>query len=155
MKQYILDLSLIGTIIRRRISISGEVSFEKVHNIIQTIFGWGNEHLHKFVVGDLEIGDYAEEDSLPDNYSYEGDVCLEAVLENIPEIYYEYDFGDNWRVLIKVEDTKEVSENREVKVLEAVGGMAQENCGGVSGLKVNETVEMGVSILNDLLQSLK
>lgn len=131
------------------------MSFSDLHNVIQILFGWENEHLHKFVAGQLEIGDYAEEDSLPINYSYEGDLSLEVILDNDTEFIYEYDFGDGWRILIKVEERKDTSEFFGVKVLNAVGEMAQENCGGVLGLNVRDDVELDVGVLNELLAKVK
>ena len=151
MREYILRLSLKGTDITRTIAIGEDMTFFELHDIIQILFGWGDNHLHHFKVDCLVIGDYDDEDDIPPNYTYEGEADLSVILDNEPEFLYEYDFGDSWQVGIEVLEIK----NREVDtlpvVIESHGSMATDDCGGVEGLNSNSLANVDVETLNVLL----
>lgn len=138
MQQYVLKMELKGSNLWREIAVSGEMNFSDLHDIIQTIFGWENKHLHRFMVGRLEIGDYENEDDMPINFKYEGDANIDLIFLNTKKIQYEYDYGDGWQIEISVLEIKEVKKFLAPCVLACGGGMAKDDCGGVSGLKENE-----------------
>lgn len=127
------------------------MTFVELHNIIQILFGWGNNHLHHFKIDSLVIGDYDDEDDIPANYTYEGEADLKLVLDNESEFLYEYDFGDSWQVGIEILEIK----NRELDslpvVIESHGQMAADDCGGIEGLKSIPFVNPDVETLNVLL----
>lgn len=78
--------------IYRELLVDANMSFSKLHHVLQIAFGWSNSHLYQFHVGEELIGvsdlDFecfqADKVKLKD-YLYEG-----AYFE------YEYDFGDSW-----------------------------------------------------------
>lgn len=151
MKQFILKLELKETNISRKICINENVSFFELHDIIQIVFGWGNNHLHHFKIGQWVIGDYEDENELPVNYTYEGEVNLSSILDNESEMVYEYDFGDGWIVDIKVVEREIIKGEQDPEILECNGPMVSENCGGPSGLSELPTVEASLESLNFLL----
>jgi hypothetical protein len=73
-----------------------------LHTIVQTVFGWSGEHLHRFVIGGTEYGisylggpgfrDDARQVRLADLRLREGE-----------RFVYEYDFFAAWRVGLRVE----------------------------------------------------
>jgi len=150
-KEYILTLSLKGTDITRKLAIGENVTFSQLHEIIQILFGWGNQHLHHFKIGNLVVGDYDDENDIPVNYTYEGELNLFTVLQNEPEILYEYDFGDSWQVSIEVIEIKDREVDTLPVVIETHGSMAADDCGGVEGLKSLPVINVNEEILNFLL----
>ncbi|MDF2866636.1 MAG: plasmid pRiA4b ORF-3-like family protein [Gammaproteobacteria bacterium] len=58
MKLYTLKIALrgISPLIWRRLRISGITSLADLHLIIQTVFGWKDEHLHQFHIYGKDYG---------------------------------------------------------------------------------------------------
>ena len=151
MQQYILKMELKGSNLWREIAVSGGMNFSDLHDIIQTIFGWGNKHLHRFMVGRLEIGDYEDEDDMPINFKYEGDANIDLIFLNKKTILYEYDYGDGWQIEITVLEVKEIKKFAPPCVLKSEGGMAKDDCGGVGGLKELGEIPTNIDELNAIL----
>src|SRR5665811_1056773 len=49
-------LHAVSPLIWRRLLVSGESTVADLHTIVQTAFGWGGEHLHRFVIHGAEYG---------------------------------------------------------------------------------------------------
>jgi len=88
----------------RRVQVSSDISLHRLHKIIQTVMGWEDYHLHKFIVGDSCYGE-------PDPY-YDSDMdddkkvrLSEVVLGEGHWFDYEYDFGDSWLHRVLMEKT--------------------------------------------------
>ncbi len=96
-----VDLELDGTC-RRRVVVPVNCTFREFHDVLQTLFGWRNRHLHDFWIerhpnGRLkytltgfsrefeEAGETTKDDSL---------VFLHEIFPQYREIIYNYDFGD-------------------------------------------------------------
>ena len=105
MKKYTLEMKLEGTDLKRAVSMCGGMNFEELHQVIQIVFGWEGYHMHSFTAGKITIGnyeDYEDEDELPINFRWEGELGIDLILLNTEKVLYEYDFGDGWQVKIKV-----------------------------------------------------
>jgi|TARA_B100001964_G_C14245348_1_gene607137 hypothetical protein len=50
-----INLEEIKPEIWRRFLIQDDISFEKLHNIVQEVMGWENYHLYEFHIGDVTI----------------------------------------------------------------------------------------------------
>lgn len=94
----------------RRLELSSDLFLDEVHRVIQLAFGWTDSHLHQFGSG-------------PDPYSPETELYLcpyqveegetgvpeeqvrvdEVLAEAGDKLSYVYDFGDDWRHVIKLE----------------------------------------------------
>jgi hypothetical protein len=46
----------ISPLIWRRLLVPGETTLAELHAVVQTVFGWGGEHLHRFVIHGTEYG---------------------------------------------------------------------------------------------------
>lgn len=103
-----IDLTHTRPPVWRRILVSGDTTLPELHEILQTTMGWTDSHLHRFRTGadfrapsfltpfDIEEGD---EGMLEDG------VRLDQVLaERGERAWYEYDFGDSWDHVLKVEE---------------------------------------------------
>lgn len=98
-----IDLKGARPPIWRRLLIPSDYPLDIVHLIIQSAMGWTDSHLHMFYCRGKEIGDPATaEYDLPS--LDEGMFTLADVLSREGEkIEYEYDFGDSWRHVLKLE----------------------------------------------------
>lgn len=92
-------------LIWRRVQVRSDTNLGELHGIFQLAMGWGNCHLHHFIVGKrpnfLFIG--AQE---PDagNDLEEDEVMVSEVLPAAKsKMVYEYDFGDSWEHEVIVE----------------------------------------------------
>lgn len=141
----------------RKIIVPIHYTFRKLHNVIQTAFGWQDSHLHEFYIYNKEQAiNHSQPNPLP--YRGEGDkpvlnlVCDEEMFgygsKEIPmkmdtsvklseymptKVLYIYDFGDSWTHEIQVE---QVIENYEFNVptcIDGEGTTPPEDIGGEGG----------------------
>jgi len=133
-KTYQLKISLkdVKPSIWRRIQVSGDTDLHQLHLIVQTVMGWTNSHLHMFNIGPAT---YSDPDADEECEMNEAKFILRKVApaEGMAFIY-EYDFGDGWIHVIKVEKILFADENLEHPVCVA-GKRAcpPEDCGGPWG----------------------
>jgi Plasmid pRiA4b ORF-3-like protein len=94
----------------RRLELSSDLFLDEVHTVIQLAFGWTDSHLHEFGSGpdlynpgtELYLCPYQVDEG--DAGVPEEQVRLDEVLVDVGDkLYYLYDFGDDWRHVIKLE----------------------------------------------------
>lgn len=106
-----LDLEEAKPPIWRRLELRGDLTLAEVHRIIQVSFDWLDYHLHRFALGghpfspdaqlflcpfDVEEG---EDEGLP-----AAEVRLDETVQDVGDtLRYVYDYGDDWRIRLKVE----------------------------------------------------
>jgi hypothetical protein len=135
---YQLKITLWGSKpqIWRRVLLSEHTTLHQLHWIIQGAMGWTNSHLHQFIIEDeyysqpeWELGDSGVE------FHNEKKVTLQQLALKSKESFgYEYDFGDTWAHIIRVE--KQMPAQAEVRYPVCVDGKRAcppEDCGGVWG----------------------
>lgn len=154
--KYILTMRLRDTDIWRKIAITGTYSFADLHTIIQIAFGWEDGHIHQFEVGKMIIGNYDDEEMDLDDcapaFRFEDDVNLELILLNCKNFVYCYDFGDDWRVDIQVENMTATQVEEAPVILEFGGGMATDDCGGAEALMQMRRQKTNLMELNLILE---
>lgn len=91
----------------RRIEVPGDITLPRLHDVLQAAMGWTDSHLHRFRTGngrnapefltsfDLDEGD---EGLLEDGVRLDQVVAAEG-----DRLWYEYDFGDGWEHVLRVE----------------------------------------------------
>jgi hypothetical protein len=85
----------------RRFKVPSGITFRQLHDIIQIVMGWENYHLYRFAVGFQGFTDHPMDPG--DRYS---DEVIDAHLtQTDAEFFYEYDFGDSWGHILKLEKT--------------------------------------------------
>jgi len=120
----------------RRIDVPGDIQLPQFHEVIQAAMGWTDGHLHRFRTSntrnapefltrfDLDEGDEG---------MLEDDVRLDQVIADRGDrLWYDYDFGDDWEHLLRVEKVLDSPPSAPV----CVGGRLAcppEDCGGVWG----------------------
>jgi hypothetical protein len=129
----------------RRVEVASDLGLADLHEVLQVVFGWEDYHLHRFTTGPQEdpgaafacTADLAEafddDPSLPT-----WDVRVDELLAEVGErLYYQYDYGDNWWLVLEVEDVDDgrVTPGRAVLV-EGAGAGPPEDCGGIHGYRM-------------------
>ena len=105
-----VDLASTRPPLWRRLELASDVCLDQVHQVIQAAFGWTDSHLHQFGSGPARYGPETEHYLCPFQVEEgergipEEDVRLDEVLaEPGDKLFYDYDFGDGWAHLIKLE----------------------------------------------------
>ena len=131
---YQLNLTLKGIRppIWRRVQVPGTLSLAAFHDMIQTVFGWTDCHLHQFVIAGRT---YGQPDDFDEPVEDESGVSLaQALGARTKRFLYVYDFGDNWEHEVAVE--KIVAGNSGGERPLCLGGKRRrppEDCGGPPG----------------------
>ncbi|WP_353937509.1 plasmid pRiA4b ORF-3 family protein [Sinorhizobium meliloti] len=125
--------------ISRTLELPITLNLAQLHEVLQAAFGWTDSHLHQFNIGGLIYGaPEFDEDGLSDSRTFEATevrmIDLQFPYEENPlTILYEYDFGDNWRHLLRLE---RVARQEGVKYPRCLAGKRSgppEDVGGTSG----------------------
>ncbi|MBO0813209.1 MAG: plasmid pRiA4b ORF-3 family protein [Microlunatus sp.] len=123
----------------RRLELPGDVTLPRLHVVIQAAMGWSDSHLHRFLTGagfrapyfvtrfDLEEG----EDGV-----LEDDVRLDQVVAGVGDkLWYDYDFGDDWRHVLMVEAVLDPAPEQPM-CIDGRRACPPEDCGGIGGYAV-------------------
>lgn len=130
-------------VIWRTVDIRQDTRLSLVHQVIQVAFGWEDRHLHRFSLGggafdrtsqlflcpyDVEEG---EDNGLPDR-----SVRLDETLK-VPgdRLHYVYDYGDNWGLVLELEEVRTVTPTTPVaRVVDGRWPSPPEDAGGIGSL---------------------
>jgi len=150
-EQLILKITLLGSEpkIWRRVEVHSGLTLDDLHVVIQCVFDWDGSHLYQFLAppgGKLTrkaltqatrysvtpsepvFGD--EGDDVPADEALVGQVMNPAQ----KQIVYEYDFGDSWEHLVKVEKRTPGGDPDHVPVcLAGENAAPRDDMGGIYG----------------------
>jgi Plasmid pRiA4b ORF-3-like protein len=120
----------------RRLLVPANIKLNKLHDVLQTTFGWFNSHLHQFESREELYG-------VPDPELAMGGLKVvnertvtlaRAVETGGPRLNYTYDFGDGWDHTIVLEKTLDPDPVLRYPVcLAGKGKCPPEDCGGIPG----------------------
>jgi hypothetical protein len=122
----------------RRVLVSGDVTLEDLHYIIQVAMGWTNSHLHQFIVGESYFGephpDYYDDIQMNDERRFR----LKRITKNEGfQFCYEYDFGDSWNHTLLVEKITDPEPGQRVPAcIAGERACPPEDVGGVWGYEM-------------------
>ena len=110
--RFVLHVELVGSKppIWRRLSMPSELTLDRLHEVLQTAFGWSDGHLHQFTLAVDPYGQETEGILTPFDVA-EGDVGvpeselrLDQFLAKLGDtLHYTYDFEDDWELLVALE----------------------------------------------------
>ncbi len=133
-----LDLEVYQAV--RRIIVPADLELARFHQVLQSVYGWGNYHLYDFTVfGDNKDMPVARIVPFEDDLAYDDDAVLmkgRTLSEFLPEhkhILYTYDMGDNWEHEIRLVRVLEEYDEESPYLVEASGQTPPEDVGGVGG----------------------
>lgn len=140
-------LDLDGNDTVRRLRVPANITFDRLHKLLQKAFEWRNCHLHSFglfkewsenyyAVPDVELvqesDQYDAYESNPKAKSMTG-VKLSDYIPEYNKILYLYDFGDDWHHYIEIENIIDDCEEDLPVLLSGEGDSPPEDVGGAGG----------------------
>lgn len=126
---------LVGTdpIVWRRMVVADDTTLADLHVVIQAAFGWEDRHLHEFTVGSVSYAIPGQDDEdYDEDVEDSRDVSLRSIAATGEHFTYVYDFGDEWRLDIALEDFP--TDHLDLEMPACLGGDGAnppEDCGGV------------------------
>jgi hypothetical protein len=115
----------------RRLLVKETMWLSRLHDSIQVAFDWFDYQAHVFALDDLKFGNPQKRDDLV--VEDDRDVTLSDLnLAHRDRMTYDYQFGEGWRVDIRVEKT--AAAGKGVRYPACIGGERAgppEDCGGV------------------------
>ncbi|WP_297422013.1 plasmid pRiA4b ORF-3 family protein [Clostridium sp.] len=160
MKAYQIKITLEGSspLIWRRVVVPAEITFKRLHDVIQFSMGWKDRHLYDFnlveeklrITGDEEaIAEYEFYSKMKLTRKNDPHGFIENVLKIRPKlstkvkidkylskdksIQYIYDFGDYWKHDIVLEEIIDNYEYVYPTCVDGEGACPPEDVGGISG----------------------
>lgn len=132
---YLLKISLldIEPEIWRRFVVPADISLDRLHDVIQIVMGWQDSHLHEFTIGKKRYTEYPEskeEGLVSGRYR-----LVDLIKQKGRQFEYQYDFGDDWKHLLVLEDNRyfEPGILSPITCLEGARACPPEDVGGTSG----------------------
>lgn len=128
-----------------RILVPEKITFLQLHEIIQAVFCWDNNHLYEFefpevgirVVDDVEEAYAQDEMAIISEESF-----IDELMIHSKKFKYTYDFGDDWQHEITIEKVVSPYPFRYPQVIKYKGDVLPEDCGGIYGYyDLLETIE--------------
>jgi hypothetical protein len=106
-----IELQAIKPKIWRRVEVPLSSTLLALHDIIQVAMGWRGDHLFEFVVGDKVYGEPHPDDVMYERKVYQAkSIRLQNLVDRgVARFVYAYDFGDDWRHDIIIEDLRDGS----------------------------------------------
>lgn len=91
----------------RRVVVPGSLTLGALHQVVQTSMGWTDSHLHEFEVAGTRYGaPDPEATGWGEPARSEDEVRLDQIAEEGSTLRYTYDFGDDWRHDVLVEQVR-------------------------------------------------
>ena len=85
----------------RRVTVPATWSLAQLQRVLQAALGWQDRHLYEFEIAERSFGPVDED--APDEVEDATDVTLGDVVVVGDRFFYDYDFGDGWRLEVEVE----------------------------------------------------
>jgi hypothetical protein len=124
----------------RQLIVPANITFARLHEILQAVFRWKDCHLHDFAILDGKSREpvvtlVMDEESLEynENAILEEGHTLSEYFPRYKNILYTYDMGDNWEHQIELVRVIEEHDAESPYLLGAVGQAPPEDVGGIGG----------------------
>lgn len=134
MPTYTFKIDLINTkpLVSRTIKVSSETTLYLMHNIIQTVMGWGNRHWYEFSINNLRFADSRLMDEDFGDMTDVKTVLLEDVFPKTgATAIYLYDFGDGWKHQLELIEISNAPQNELLpSFVSGQNACPPEDCGG-------------------------
>jgi tetratricopeptide (TPR) repeat protein len=120
----------------RRFQVPGNITFHRLHLILQVVMGWTNSHLYRFEIQGTQFGEPDPENSF---YGMKMKNSHTARLSKVishekVKFLYEYDFGDSWQHELLIEKILPVEPGTQYPVcFKGKRACPPEDCGGIWG----------------------
>ena len=160
MKAYQIKITLVGSspLIWRKVIVPADITFKRLHDVIQFSMGWKNYHLYDFNIRKENIIITGDEERIAEYEFYSkmkltkkndphgfiantlkvkpmlsSKVKIDKYLKEEQSIEYIYDFGDYWKHDITLEKVIDDYQHGYPTCVDADGGCPPEDVGGILG----------------------
>jgi hypothetical protein len=135
-KTYMVKVTLRGSepLIWRRFLVPGDYKLSKLHKVLQIVMGWGEAHLHEFIISGVSFGEPSPEYGDRDMFDHKKMTLAGMIQKEKKAFSYIYDFRDSWQHELTVE--KIVAPDEGVHYPRCPAGeraCPPEDCGGIGG----------------------
>jgi len=129
-----MALSGIKPPIWRRFSVPGEITLDRLHDVIQIVMGWEEMHLHCFEINGQRYTEAPEDADLDGVEEGRHRLC-DLIKRPKAKFTYEYDFGDGWHHTLVIEKITPVPKDHEARIVCLHGRRScpPEDVGGIWG----------------------
>jgi hypothetical protein len=117
----------------RRFQVASDTNLYRLHLVLQAVMGWDNSHLYQFSINGIYFGE-PEPEYGAEVFSAKRKKIGEVVFQPKSKLVYEYDFGDDWRHELVLEEI--LPPEAGVKYPICLAGRRAcppEDCGGIWG----------------------
>lgn len=121
----------------REVEVPANIGLSELHDVIQAVMGWDDDHLHEFVFKNRRfVGLGPDFGGFGDEVEDEDDVALGEVLQRARQkLLYRYDFGDCWEHDVILKKRLGDKPFDALRCVAGEGACPLEDCGGVRGHK--------------------
>jgi hypothetical protein len=133
---YILKVALrdVKPPIWRRLRVATDLTLRDLHHVLQIALGWTDSHLHEFEIGGKRYGMPDPQEDIGPSPLDEQNYRLIELFQKGSRAEYLYDFGDDWRHEVVVEDAvSSESDAPKAQCLAGARACPLEDCGGPYG----------------------
>lgn len=131
-----IELQEIQPMIWRRVDVPLSTTLMALHDIIQLLFDWKDAHLFEFEIGKKVYGEPSPDDAFYDRKVYQAKSLRLGTLidRGVERFLYLYDFGDNWRHEMTIEEVFDGAADVDYPVfVDGARRAPPEDVGGTSG----------------------
>lgn len=132
-----LRIELLDTepLVWRRVVVPEQINLQRLHDVIQAVMGWEDEHLFEFECNGRFYGEPDEWAERPISLARNAKLKTIATRAENNTFHYLYDFGDDWRHRIVVEETGLAETNPCPRLVDGEMACPPEDIGGMPGLE--------------------
>ena len=155
--QFKIELRQVDTPVFRRFIVPASIPFKRFHHVIQEVMGWKNIHLYEFVFKKEPVVFTNDYKGLEEYKFYKkkmkdfkhkpeyaqfilkmplksvNNINIDHYIEKHPKFKYVYDFHDNWKHIVTLEEVIEDYPYKYPTCLEIEGHCPPEFVGGSKG----------------------
>ena len=139
----------------RRIVIPEQISFYHLHQMIQTVFGWEDVHLHDFTFPNEDFCVALPQVEKGSRILPEKDTVADEFFGMFKKFYYTYDFNNSWRHKIIFEKEDVSYDKRYATVIKAKGKNFQEDWEDEGGRTQSSFAEYSIDEVNEKLKRMR
>ncbi len=111
----------------RVISVKQELNLTELHEIIIKELGFWDEHLFQFIVNDISLDEDYIEDCFQCREHYKSFKLCDLLTTQGTQLFYNYDFGDNWIFEIKQTINSPINlRNKNYRIIKKIGNKVKQ-----------------------------
>jgi hypothetical protein len=135
MEVHAIKVTLLGTSppVWRRILVDRDMTLRNLHLTLQTVMGWENLHLHRFVLPKVKGFNHLPHGSGTTIRNESRAILGDLVGRAGARLLYEYDFGDGWQHELLLEEVLLGDESFRQICVAGERCCPPEDCGGPQG----------------------